>query len=162
MQKKFLIKYYHMIRLFFIFSGWNRAKYIKKHHILGRMGENCYWHPRSLPSEPKLVFLGNNVTIAKGVELVTHDVINAVFANDPCLFPGQKKDFLLSDKPIHIGNNVMLGVNVIVLPGVTIGNRVIARGGCVISKDVVDGSIVGGNPARVIGYYDDLAKRRAL
>jgi len=53
-------------------------------------------------------------------------------------------------KPLCIGNNVWLAANVVVLPGVTIGNDVVAAAGAVITKDVESGSLVAGNPARVI------------
>jgi acetyltransferase-like isoleucine patch superfamily enzyme len=52
--------------------------------------------------------------------------------------------------PVRIGNNVWLAANVIVLPGVTIGDDVVAAAGAVITKDVESGSLVAGNPAKVI------------
>jgi acetyltransferase-like isoleucine patch superfamily enzyme len=53
-------------------------------------------------------------------------------------------------KPVRIGNNVWLAANVVVLPGVTIGDDVVAAAGAIITKDVASGSLVAGNPARVI------------
>ena len=53
-------------------------------------------------------------------------------------------------KPISIGNNVWLGGGVIVCPGVTIGDNVVAAAGSVIIKDVPANVVVGGNPAKVI------------
>lgn len=53
---------------------------------------------------------------------------------------------------VTIGNDVWLGTRVIVLPGKTIGNGAILAAGAVITKDVDDYAIVGGNPARVIKY----------
>jgi acetyltransferase-like isoleucine patch superfamily enzyme len=53
-------------------------------------------------------------------------------------------------KPVRIGNNVWLAANVVVLPGVTIGDDVVAAAGAIITKDVESGSLVAGNPARVI------------
>ena len=47
-----------------------------------------------------------------------------------------------------------------ILPGVTVGSNVIIAANSVVTKDVEEGSIVGGNPARVIGTVDNLVKKR--
>lgn len=51
---------------------------------------------------------------------------------------------------IQIGNDVWLGANVIVLPGVTIWNHVVIGAGSVVTKGLPDFSVAVGNPARVI------------
>ena len=53
-------------------------------------------------------------------------------------------------KPVKIGNDVWIGGNVTILPGVTIGNNVVVAAGAVVTKDVPDNCVVGGVPARVI------------
>lgn len=53
-------------------------------------------------------------------------------------------------EPTQIGNDVWLGANVIITPGVKIGNHVIVAAGAVVTKDVPDYAIVGGVPAKVI------------
>ena len=60
---------------------------------------------------------------------------------------------------IVVGNNVMIGADTIIMPGVTIGDNVIIAAGSVISKDIPSGSVVGG-PAKVIGSFDELAEKR--
>ena len=55
-------------------------------------------------------------------------------------------------KKIHIGNDVWLGKNVIITNGANIGNGVIAGAGSIITKDVPDYAVVGGDPARIIKY----------
>jgi acetyltransferase-like isoleucine patch superfamily enzyme len=49
-----------------------------------------------------------------------------------------------------IGNNCIIGVNSIILPGLHIGNHVVVAAGSVVTKDVPDNCIVAGNPARII------------
>jgi acetyltransferase-like isoleucine patch superfamily enzyme len=53
-------------------------------------------------------------------------------------------------RPVRIGSNVWLAANVIVLPGVTIGDNVVAAAGAVITRDVESGTLVAGNPARLV------------
>ncbi|MNO01171.1 Maltose O-acetyltransferase [compost metagenome] len=53
-------------------------------------------------------------------------------------------------KPVTIGNNVWVGEQAIINPGVTIGNNVVIASGAVVTKDVPDNVVVGGNPARII------------
>jgi maltose O-acetyltransferase len=56
-------------------------------------------------------------------------------------------------KPVVIGSNVWIAANAIILPGVTIGDDVIVAAGSVVSRDVADGTIVAGNPAKVIREF---------
>ncbi len=55
---------------------------------------------------------------------------------------------------VHIGDGCWIASGVIVIGGVTIGKNCIAAAGAVVTKDVPDGCIVGGVPARIIGYTD--------
>ena len=53
-------------------------------------------------------------------------------------------------KPIKIGNNVWIGGNVIVLPGVNIGDNVVIGAGSVVNKDIPSNSMAVGIPCKVI------------
>lgn len=50
-------------------------------------------------------------------------------------------------EPVTIGDDVWIGGSVTILPGVTIGNRVVIGAGSVVTRDIPDDSVVGGNPA---------------
>lgn len=52
--------------------------------------------------------------------------------------------------PVIIGNDVWIGANVIILPGRKIGNHAVLAAGSVITKDIPDYAVVGGNPAKII------------
>jgi len=60
---------------------------------------------------------------------------------------------------VDIKDNVFIGHGAIVLPDVTIGPNAIIAAGAVVSKNVPEGAIVGGVPAKVIGQVDDLVQR---
>lgn len=57
-------------------------------------------------------------------------------------------------KPVEIGDCVWIGANVSIVPGVTVGEGAIVGMGSVVTRNVPVGTIVGGNPATVIGYRD--------
>lgn len=64
--------------------------------------------------------------------------------------PQGRRDHLGIASPVTTGNDVWLGGNVTILPGVTIGNNVVVAAGAVVTKDVADNSLVGGVPAKLL------------
>ena len=58
--------------------------------------------------------------------------------------------FSTKGTPVHIGDDVFIFSNALVMPGVTIGEGAIVLAGSVVTKDVEPWSIVGGNPAKKI------------
>ena len=56
-------------------------------------------------------------------------------------------------RPVIIGDNVWIGTRVIILPGVTIGDRAVIGAGAVVTKDVPPRSIAAGNPARILRTF---------
>ncbi len=61
---------------------------------------------------------------------------------------------LTGEAPIRIGKGSVLGANVMVLPGVTIGEHCMVGGNSVVTRDVPPYSVVVGNPARVVKMYN--------
>ena len=106
------------------------------------IGENCHIYGFVDNGHEFLVTLGNNVTLASGCRLLTHD--------------GSTKKILGYSRigRVDIGNDVFIGAATIVLPNVKIGNKVIVGAGSVVTKDIPDNSVAIGNPAKVIGTYD--------
>lgn len=60
----------------------------------------------------------------------------------------------LETKPIKIGENSLIGINTVILAGVTIGKNVVVGAGAVVTKDIPDDCIAAGNPARIIKRYE--------
>lgn len=140
-----------MLNLLLRRNGFAKADYLKGKGVFRHMGGNCYYHPINIPAEPHLISLGDNVFIASGVSLVTHNMVNCVFNND-----NLGGAFLPYANKIVIGNNVFIGAKTMIMPGVKIGNNCFIAAGAVVTKDVPSGSIVGGVPAKVIGSYETL------
>ena len=152
---------YCMFKLLLKRDGFARAQYILDKGLFSQMGKNCYWHPFKIPAEPQLIALGDNVVVATGVQLITHDMSYTLFSHDSTLngVIGEGKYPYFTDR-IRIGSNVMIGANSLIMPGVSIGNHVIIGAGSIVTKDVPDGVIVAGCPARIIGDYYEFAKKR--
>jgi len=62
----------------------------------------------------------------------------------------RNRDGLAVAKPVTVGDNVWIGANAVILPGVTIGDRAVVAAGAIVTKDVPPDTLVGGNPAVVI------------
>ncbi len=87
------------------------------------------------------VRIGDNCMLAPGVSIYT--------ATHP-IDPYERIAGPELGKPITIGHNVWIGGRAIINPGVTIGDNAVIASGAVVTKNVPDNTIVGGNPARVI------------
>ncbi|WP_396590102.1 acyltransferase [Allomuricauda sp. R78024] len=141
---KILRNYYHI----FTKSGVEYAR------SLGvNVGENCRILTSTFGSEPWLITIGNKVTITAGVRLLTHDGATWLCEDEK----GRRHLY----RKIQIGNNVFIGSNAILMPGVNVEDNVIIAAGSVVTKSIPSGVIVGGNPAKIIGDYHKY-KTRAL
>ena len=95
------------------------------------------------PSHCWLIEIGENVTLAPRVHILCHDA--------------STKNFLGYTKigRVTIGNNVFIGAETVIMPGVTIGNNVIIGANSTVTHDVSDGVVVAGSPAKVISTLDN-------
>lgn len=110
-----------------------------------KTGSNCRIYTRFFGSEPWLIRIGNKVTISPKVQFITHDGSTWLFSDDK----GRRQLF----RRIEIENEVFIGMDSIIMPGVKISSNVIVAAGSVVVKSVPSGAIVGGNPAKIIGNY---------
>lgn len=106
--------------------------------------------------------IGDNSGIGVNCLVGGRSVIgNDVMMGPDCIFYAQNHAYdridipmnrqgFLEDRPVRVGDDVWFGARVIVLPGVTIGNHCIIGAGAVVTKDVPDYAVVGGNPARIL------------
>ncbi|WP_369902265.1 maltose acetyltransferase domain-containing protein [Bacillus manliponensis] len=105
------------------------------------VGENFYANFDCVILDVCPVHIGNNCMLAPGVHIYTAaHPLNAVERVSGAEF----------GKSVKIGNNVWIGGRAVINPGVTIGNNVVVASGAVVTKDVPDNVVVGGNPAKVM------------
>ncbi|MET0636776.1 MAG: acyltransferase [Chitinophagaceae bacterium] len=137
-----------------IFERVYRAAFgnIKYARLKGaKIGKGCRMFTTFIGSEPFLITIGDNVHIGPGVKLITHDGSTTLMTD------GKGRRY--SYQPIEIGNNVFIGVNCVIMPGVKIEDNVIVGAGSVVTKSLKARSVVAGVPARIIANYDELEKR---
>jgi len=83
---------------------------------------------------PEMITVGSNSIIGYNTTLLAHEYLI--------------KEYRLG--PVIIGNEVMVGANSTILPGITIGDGAIVAAGTLVHKDVPAGAFVGGNPMHII------------
>ena len=89
------------------------------------------------------VSIGNNVNLAQGI---TVTALNHNFGDTTRKIDEQG----ISTKPVEIGDDVWIGANAVILPGVTIGRHAVVAAGAVVTNDVPNNCVVGGVPAKLI------------
>ena len=129
-----------MISLVFrAFGKVRRTFYLRKISKV-KIGENCIFNESNFDDlSPELIQIGNNCIIATGAKILTHDASTLLKSKE------------IAKKSVKIGNNVFIGFNAIIMPGVIIGNNVTISAGSVVHKNIPDNAIAGGNPAKIIG-----------
>lgn len=105
------------------------------------VGENFFANYNLTILDVGKVKIGKNAQIAPNVSIYT--------AGHP-IHPDSRNTGYEYGIAITIGDNVWIGGNTVVLPGVTIGNNVVIGAGSIISKDIPDDVIVVGNPCKII------------
>ena len=89
------------------------------------------------------VTIGNHVNLAQGI---TVTALNHNFAEKGLRIDEQG----VSTTPVTIGDDIWIGANAVILPGVTIGNHSVVAAGAVVTKDVPPHTLVAGVPAKTI------------
>jgi len=137
----------------------NPVEYIKSLGV--SVGENTrfiiYPYFFSYPefgSEPYLISIGKDCLISYGVAFITHDGSMSVCQK---LTTSDKRVYKLGR--ISIGDNCFIGCHSLIMPGVNIGNNSIVAAGSVVTKNIPEGEVWGGNPARFIKTTKDLISK---
>ena len=125
--------------------------------FLGNIGENS----RVMP--PVTVVRGNSVKIGKNVVVMNNSLFMAaggITIEDDVLVAANVQIIsnnhdlhdhaVLTCKPVRLKRNCWIGAGATILPGITVGENAVVGAGAVVTKDVEDNTVVGGNPARLI------------
>lgn len=143
------------LRFMLIPTSGGRSKFVMDHaHEFKSLGGDIFWQPRTYPTDPELISLGNNVMIAADVSFVNHDIIAAMLNRKY-----NTTVFVNAEGCISVGDNVMIGSGVIILPNVKIGSNVIIGAGSIVSKDIPNNVVAAGIPCKVIGDFDTLVEK---
>ena len=124
-------------------SRYNKTEYKPTISI----GDNCIIRDFAHITAINEIIIGNN--LLTGTNVLITDNSHGYLSKESVDIPPNKRD-LVSNGPVHIGNNVWLGNNVIILPNVTIGNGVIVGANSVVTKDIPDNCVAAGVPAKVV------------
>lgn len=100
-----------------------RSKLLKD--LFGKVGENIFIEPTFRCDYGKNIYIGDNFA-----------------ANYDCI--------ILDVCKVEIGNNVWIGGNTVITPGVKIGDNVIIGAASVVTKDIEDNVIAVGNPCKIL------------
>ncbi|MBU7594645.1 acyltransferase [Metabacillus halosaccharovorans] len=92
---------------------------------------------------PEKISVGRNTVIGYNTTILAHEYLI--------------KEYRLGD--VQIGDEVMIGANTTILPGIKIGDGAVVSAGTLVHKDVPAGAFVGGNPMQIIYTKEELAKR---
>ena len=107
----------------------------------------------SFGSEPYLITLEDHVRISFDVSFITHDGGTWAFRDMP-----EYADVIKYGK-IRVGERTFIGARSVIMPGVTIGKRCVIGTGSVVTKDVPDGTVVVGIPAKIVMTTEEYAQK---
>lgn len=121
------------------------------------IGEGCDIAKTAIfGNEPWLVKIGDNVRITRNVQFVTHD--GGIWTLRKM---GIVDKEAVSYGNITIGNNCNISWNVVIMPGVKIGENCVIGTGAIVTKDIPDNSVAVGIPARVVETISEYATKKA-
>ena len=112
--------------------------------------EGTFINVNAIFLDNNIINIGKNGLIGPGVQLLTAS--HPLSAGERLITSNGnlKTSYKTFSKPIHIGDNVWIGGNTVVLPGITIGNNVTIGAGSVVTKNIPDNMLAFGNPCKII------------
>jgi maltose O-acetyltransferase len=160
--------------LYYGFAQWLPSSYIRGcgvfwkirywicRPMFGYCGKDVLIQPQAFFHSGRTIKIGDRSSIGEKSKLSGDITMGCdVMMGEEVLMLTQNHEFSRTDipmdqqgfrpeKPIVIGDDVWIGARVIILPGITVGKGSILGAGSVVTKDVPEYAIVGGNPAGVI------------
>ena len=126
---------------------WIESPFFCDYGVNIEIGENTFVNTNCMFLDDNLIRIGKNGLIAPYVQI--YSAVHPLRASDRIFQEGENTRYRTSTKPVIIGDNVWIGGNSVILPGVTIGNNVTIGAGSVVTKDIPDDVLAFGNPCQV-------------
>ncbi|MGN0453404.1 MAG: sugar O-acetyltransferase [Ruminococcus sp.] len=114
------------------------------------VGKNLFVNYNCCILDVAKVKIGDNCLFAPNVAIYT--------AGHP-IHPDARNSLYEYGEAVTIGDNVWIGGNSVICPGVTVGSNVVIGAGSVVTKDIPDWTVAAGNPCKVIRKITDADKR---
>lgn len=115
-------------------------RWLYRHLLKMNIGEHTAFAFKVMPDimYPEHIHIGHNSIIGYNTVLLTHEFL--------------VDEFRIGK--IYIGDNTMIGANVTILPGISIGSNVKVGAGSVVTKDIPDNALAYGNPIQIVNHTD--------
>jgi len=127
---------------------WIEAPFFCDYGVNISIGANTFVNTNCMFLDDNKIIIGENGLVAPYVQIYTAN--HPLKASDRIVRSGDKIHYQTSSKPVIIGDNVWIGGNAIILPGVTIGDNVTIGAGSVVTRDLPDNVLAFGNPSKVV------------
>ncbi|PCE62933.1 sugar O-acetyltransferase [Sediminicola luteus] len=127
---------------------WIVAPFFCDYGEFVQIGEGTFVNANGMFMDNNHIRIGANGLIGPGVHIYT--ATHPLKASERIVKTEEGSRYLTASKPVYIGDNVWVGGQVVICPGVTIGNNVTIGAGSVVTKDVPDNVLVLGHPAKVV------------
>lgn len=124
-------------------------------HKFYHLGNNVSLFTTSFGTEPYLISIEDNVSVASNVRFITHDISCFNMAR----YLGVDRNQVDKVGGIVLKENCFIGAYSILMPNCSVGRNSVIAAGSVVSKKVPDNEVWGGNPAKFIMTTDEYAKR---
>lgn len=141
-----------MIKDFFYSVGQNpyiEAPFTCDYGYNIELGDNFYANYDCILVDVSKIIIGNHVMLGPRVCVYT--------ATHP-IEASQRRQQIEYGKPVYIGDDVWIGGNTVINPGIKIGNNVVIGSGSVVVHDIPDNVIAAGNPCRIIRTIESLER----
>lgn len=127
---------------------WIESPFYCDYGVNIEIGENTFVNTNCMFLDDNLIRIGKNGLIAPYVQIYT--AVHPLKASDRIYQDGESTRYRTSTKQVILGDNVWIGGNSVIFPGVTIGNNVTVGAGSVVTKDIPDDVLAFGNPCQVV------------
>lgn len=126
---------------------WIEAPFFCDYGVNISIGPNTFVNTNCLFLDNNKITIGENGLIAPYVQIYT--ATHPLSASERIIEKDSVSHYLTATKPVFIGDNVWIGGNSVIFPGVTIGNDVTIGAGSVVTKDLPNNVLAFGNPCEV-------------